>query len=114
MDMLAYLDNIKIQVTGGLLECEIDDKSLEKIVNISLREIQRYINSTQTITIPFHRCIDLSGFKVSSVTNIYRVGNSSDISKGMQDPMYMAQYQLFAGIGANGLLNTDWLYNYGA
>ena len=113
MDMSAYLDNIKLQVTGGLLACEVDDKSLEKIVNISLREIQRYINSTKMITIPYHECIDLSEFKVSSVYKVFRANTYSDTKQGLMDPLYMTQWQMLAGLG-NGLVNSDWVYNYGA
>ena len=35
MDMQGYIDNLKFQLTGGLLDLELDDATLTKIMNIS-------------------------------------------------------------------------------
>ena len=43
MDMRAYVDEIKLSVTGGVLELEIGDETIMQIVNSALRELQRYI-----------------------------------------------------------------------
>ena len=53
MKMDAYVDEIKLALTGGVLELEVDDAVIQKIVNSALREVQRYICSTKLITIPF-------------------------------------------------------------
>lgn len=94
MDNQAFRDEIKIRLTGGLLDLELSDESLDKIIQISLREIQRYICSTKIVTVPFSRCIDLSKYKVSSVSRIYRAEGFIDTTStesGMVDPMYAAQ-----------------------
>lgn len=93
MDMQGYIDNLKFQLSGGLLELELDDSTLNKIMDVSLREIQRYINTTKFITIPYHECIDLSEQKVSSVYRVYRTKGylGSNTTQSGYDPMYMAQ-----------------------
>lgn len=92
MDMQGYIDNLKFQLTGGILDCEIDDVGLSKILDISLRELQRYINTTKFATIPYHKCIDLSEQKVSSVYRVFRTeGYLNNADSNSADPMYMAQ-----------------------
>ena len=71
MKMDAYVDEIKLALTGGVLELEVDDAVIQKIVNSALREVQRYICSTKLITIPFSKCIDLTEYKVNAVTNMF-------------------------------------------
>ena len=99
MNMQGYIDNLKFQLSGGLLEIELDDTALNQIMNMSLREIQRYINTTKLATIPYHKCIDLSEQKVSSVYRVYRtkgyMGNNT--TQSGYDPMYMSQWQMLAG-----------------
>ena len=116
MDMAGYLDNLKFQLSGGLLELEIEDSKLEQIINMSLREIQRYINTTKMISIPFHKCIDLSDFKVSSIYRVYRtqgyMGSTTDGSSAV-DPLYIAQWQLLGGAGG-ALTGSEFALNYGA
>ena len=113
MDIQGYVDNLRFQLSGGLLELELDNEALKQIINISLREIQRYINTTKFATIPYHRCIDLSDQKVSSVYRVYRTKgyNGTNSTVGMNDPMYMAQWQLLSG-SPNGYYNSDFAYNY--
>jgi hypothetical protein len=118
----AFRDEIKLRLTGNILELEIDDVTLDRIIDAALREIQRYICSTELITIPFRRCIDLSDkeqtggkkLKVSSVSRIYRtssVGDTSTSSLNPIDPMYASQWQLLSGSG--NLANfQDYMYNY--
>lgn len=122
MDRQAYIDEIKFRLTGNMLETELDTNAFNSILDISMREIQRYICSTKILTIPFSRCIDLSEIKdeneqpikVNSISRIYRadgyVGDSSTTS-GMSDPMYAAQWQLLGG--TSNLENfQDYMYNY--
>ena len=39
-----FRDEIKLKLTGDLLESELDDDTLNKIIKSALRELQRYIN----------------------------------------------------------------------
>lgn len=52
MNMRGYIDEIKLSVTGGVLELEIGDETLTQIVNSAMREMQRYICSTKVVTVP--------------------------------------------------------------
>ena len=124
MDRQAYIDEIKFRLTGNLLETELDTKAFDTIINVSLREIQRYISSTKILTIPFDRCIDLSevkdedgkNIKINSISRIFRAdGYVGDVveGSGMVDPMYVSQWQLLGGT-SNMRNFQDYMYNYGA
>ena len=119
MDLQAYKDEILFKLTGGILECELDDKALNQVLNASLREVQRYIDTTVIKTIPFDTCIDLSDFNVSSVSRVYRAkgfmanDTSDDSVNSPADPMYASQWQLLSGTG-NMYNFNDYVYNYSA
>lgn len=125
MDISAYRDEIRLKLTGGLIDLELDDTTLDKIIESCLREVQRYICSTKLITIPYSKCIDLSTveedgkfIKVSSVSRIYKtdssVGGGSETSYSvLSDPMAAAQWQLISGTG-NMYNFQDYIYNYSA
>lgn len=116
MEMKGYVDEIKLELTGNLLSLEIPDITLEAVVKKAFREVQRFIDTTKLITVPYSQCIDLSGSKVSSVTRIFRsagyLGSASQESNQMQvDPMYAMQWQMLTGSGDIYNLN-DWIMNY--
>ena len=68
MELQGYIDEIKLSLTGaGVLNLELNDEQLTRIVNSCFQEVQRYINTTKLITIPFNYCIDLTPYKVSAV-----------------------------------------------
>lgn len=122
MTLDAYRDQIRLELTGYILDLEIDDSTLNKIIQNSLREIQRYICSTNIITIPFTQCIDLSDekqtnnqkIKVSSVARVYRADGFSDGTENSTiDPMSASQWQLLSGVG--NLWNMqNYVYNFSA
>lgn len=107
MDINTYREEIKLELTGGVLDLELDDKALDMIINKSLREVQRYISSTVLETIPFAKCIDLSAYKINSIINVFRAdgyindGDSTIASNGYApaDPMQSSQWQMLAGVG---------------
>lgn len=119
LDLQGYVDNIKLQLTGGVLDLELTDETLAQLVNAALREVQRYIASTKIITIPYKACIDLSEYNVSSVSRVFRADGyviaNSDIenSAAYTDPMYLGIWQMMSGNG-NSFGISDWSYNYGA
>ena len=86
MKMQAYLDEIKLEVTGGILKLELDDSVLMQIVNSAMRELQRYICSTKIITLPYAKCIDLSEYKVNAITKVLRANGDGlsniDLNRG--------------------------------
>ena len=119
MDLQAYKDEIAFKLTGGILECELDDKALDQVLKAALREVQRYIDTTVIKTIPYSNCIDLSDYNVSSVSRVYRakgfMANDTDDSNSTSpaDPMYASQWQLLSGTG-NMYNFNDYVYNYAA
>ena len=125
MDIAAYRDEIRLKLTGGLLDLELDDVTIDRIIQSCLREIQRYICSTKLLTIPFSKCIDLSTFKdnsglplkINSIVRIYRAvgftGDDTGYSNSPVDPMQASQWQLISGTG-NMYGFQDYVYNYGA
>ena len=116
MNMQAYIDEIKLDVTGGILELEIDDSTIKKIINSAMREMQRYICSTKLITIPYSKCIDLSEYKVNAIARVYRaesVSTSNDNEHHYPDPVQAGLFQITSGYGNLYNLN-DFTYRYGA
>lgn len=116
MEINAYVNEIKTQLTGDLLDLEIEDSTIVKLVNSAFREVQRYIDTTVVKTIPYQPCIDLTNLGVSSVSRVFRSKGylaSDSEDSAVADPMYMAQWQILSGNGQ--LYNmSDWTYNYAA
>ena len=118
MNINAYIDEIKLKLTGGVLDLEITDEAISKTVYSAMREVQRYIDTTRTITIPYSSCIDLTSYNVSSVSRVYRAEgyfaeDGTGIGTSPGDPVYMAQIQMLSGNGTiNGL--TEFTSNYAA
>lgn len=103
MTLQQYIDNIKLELTGGVLELELPDSTLGQVVNRALQEVQRFIDSTEILTVPFARCIDLSNSNVSSVSRVYRtsgfMGDTESPTGGVMDPMYVQQWMAFTNGG---------------
>mgnify|MGYP005612817575 CR=1 FL=1 len=120
MDLQAYREELRLKLTGGVLELELDDAALDRVINSAFREVQRYIDTTRIATIPYKPCIDLSEKGVSSVSSVFRsrgfagsTTSGQDTTTLMADPMYASQWQLLSGAG--NLYNMqNWIYNYGA
>lgn len=118
MEFKAIVEQVKFNVTSGILDCELDDEGFGKIVNAAFREIQRYIDDTKLITIPYEQCIDLSEYSVSAVARVFRavgylMGDSKTEDGYPADPMYLSQWQLFGGNSSMYNLN-NFTYSYGA
>jgi hypothetical protein len=115
MKLEEYIENIKLEITGGVLELEIPDETLAKVVKNALREVQRFIDSTQLMTVPFASCIDLNGSPISSVTKLYRTsGYTGDQAGGFStiaDPTYAQMWMTFTNAGTMYNLN-DYILNY--
>lgn len=118
MDLQAYVDEIKLKLTGGVLKLELTDDVIVKLINSAMREVQRYIDTTRLITVPYSGCIDLTEYKVSSVSRVFRtqsyIAPSVDSSTdAYADPMYLGMWQMASGLG--GVYNvSNWALNYGA
>ena len=117
MKLEEILDEIKLELTGYILDMEITDETLVSVVKKALRELERFFDETTMITAPFASCIDLDGTffreKVSSVVKVYRTEGAGDTSSlsVMNDPVQMAQFALFSNGGTMYNLN-DYIMNY--
>lgn len=99
-----YIDYIKLMLTGNVLDLEIPDETIGKFVDQALQELQRYIDETKLITVPFAKCIDLKGFDHSAIVHVYRTeGFTGDTTTGMTtsdaDPMYAQIWTAFSSGG---------------
>ena len=118
MKLDDILDEIKLELTGYVLDMEITDETLTSVVKKALRELERFWDETTMITVPFASCINLEGEffkeKVSSIVKVYRtegVGDASGSISVMNDPIQMAQFAIFSNGGTMYNLN-DYVLNY--
>ena len=106
MDMQAIKDEVLLRLTGDVVSFELSDSTLTKIINSSLREVQRYIDTFKLVTVPYSSCIDVSEYKVSSVIGVRRaegyMANNPENSSATMDPLYASQWMLLSGIGNIG------------
>lgn len=111
-----YIDDIRLEITGGVTELELNNEALTQIIGATLREVQRYIDTTELITVPYASCIDLTGTPISSIFRVYRTegmtGDSETAGTDSQiDPMYVQSWMAFTNGGTMYNLN-DYLMNY--
>lgn len=114
MTLQAYIDEIKLSMTGGILELEIPDETIQKIVQSAMREMQRYICSTKIMTVPYQKAIDLKDKHVNAVARVYRADGITSSSEGQTtDPVQVGLWQLTSNMG-NMYNFTDYTYRYAA
>lgn len=115
MQLQQYIDDIKIMLTGGVLELELPDSTIAKVVNKSLKEVQKYIDTSKFVTVPYARCIDLSDWRHDSIIKVYRAkGYEGDLDESnslINDPMYMQQWMIYSNGGSMYNLN-NYLMNF--
>lgn len=110
MEVKDYIDKIKFQLTGGIIDCELDDKGIEKVINMAMEEMNRYYNVTNLIQVPASSCIDIVEYpQIESVIAVHRI---SGLGTGnvTSDPAYVSQLQMY-NISSN-YYTTDWVYRY--
>jgi hypothetical protein len=98
MELLDYIDDIKLQLTGGILESEISDEEYGRLIMLSMKEMNRYYNVTELLEVPGNSCIDLNEYpQVGTIVNVYRtssLGSSESVSSA-SDPVYVSQLQMY-------------------
>lgn len=119
MTVKDIIDEVKLELTGGILDLEIEDVTIELVVKRALRELQRYWDETSFITLPYESCIDLEKYQLAScsIVKVYRttgLGNASDASNSLtMDPLYAQQFMIFSNAGT--MFNIqDYVMNYAA
>jgi hypothetical protein len=111
MTLQEYIEQIKLMLTGGILELEISDEQIGKTVMTALTTLRGYIDQSKFITIPYADCIDLNGFECSSVVHLYRIDGFNNTEKSIDDPMYAQQWMIFSSGGSMYNLQ-NYLLNY--
>lgn len=118
MKLEEVIDEIKLELTGYILDMEITDETLVQVINKALRELERYFDESTMISVPFASCINLDGEffkeKVSSIVKVYRTEGSGESTNGisvMTDPVYLAQFAIFSNGGTMYNLQ-DYVMNY--
>ena len=118
MKLEDIIDEIKLELTGYILDMEITDETLVSVIKKALRELERFWDETTMISVPFASCIDLDGEffkeKVSSIVKVYRTEGLGDSGGGMSvlnDPVQMAQFAIFSNGGTMYSLQ-DYVMNY--
>lgn len=115
MEARAYIDEIKLKLTGGVVHLELDDATLQRVLDSTMREVQRYIDTTKLITIPYKQCIDMTQYKPNSVSRVYRstgfVDTSSAGGVSTADPMQISYWQIVSG-GGNLYNFQNYAYDY--
>jgi len=98
MKMQDIIDEIKLELTGYILEMEIEDSTIKSVVKKAMREIERFWDETTMVTIPYASCIDLTDSKLdlkenaSSIVKVYRTqGIGGDANTNYNDPFYAQQ-----------------------
>lgn len=111
MDLKDYVDKIKFQLTGGVIECEINDKGLEKIVLMAMEEMNRYYNVTDLIQVKASSCIDLMEYpEIESILSVHRIAGVGNGNNSITDPAYVSQLQMYNTY--SGYYSNDWIYRY--
>ena len=125
MDMDSLRRELRLRLTGGVIDLELQDSALDGCIVSALRQMQRYYDSTMLVTIPYKSCIDLSilSIPVSSVSRVFRtkgyIGNNADNDNGMDmsnqyDPIYLASWQMMSGTGQGMSTVSNWTASLGA
>lgn len=118
MKLIDVIEEIKLELTGGILDLEIEDVTIEKVVNKAMRELQRYWDESSFVTIPFESCIDLTKYQLDtcSIVKVYRMtglGDGGSELNAMSDPLYAQQFMIFSNAGTMFNLQ-DYVMNHAA
>jgi len=117
LNLEYYVDKIKFQLTGNVLESELTDDDYAQIIKISLQEINRYYNQTGLVQVSGSRCVDLNkveednDIEISSVVSVHRTkAPGMQTTTSTTDPMYIAYWN--TGFGNMGAGSNRWVLNY--
>ena len=119
MELSAYREELKLRLTGGIIDLELSDEALDGCINSAFRQVQRYCDSTRLATIPYSGAIDLTDCGVSSVSRVFRTegyasGDGTMTTSDSHDPMYLASWQMMSSNGAGMSAMDSWVQNYAA
>jgi hypothetical protein len=112
------INEVRLELTGGVLKLEITDAQIEEQIKRALRKVERWYSETTFATIPFASCInlagsDLDGDKVRTIVKVYRAkpAGATSSEAGYADPLYAQQWMIFSNGGTMYNLQ-DYVSNY--
>ena len=112
MELKDYVDKIKFQLTGGVLESELSDKDYEKIINFCLREINNYYNVAELLEVDGASCVDLTPYpQINNVIGVHRTSTVGLQSGNTSDPFYGSYQQTMLYSTSPYGYSQDWRYN---
>ena len=104
-----YIDDIKVSLGYPVVDIELDDNVIGKLVDKAFREVSRYITDTCFVTIPYKTsAIDVSKYKIGSVIQIFRSANPSG-QNNITD-VYSLSAANLTGTSSANLLLSDYTY----
>ena len=121
MSLDEVVEYVKFNLTGDVLELEISDESIARIIKESIKELQRYTNEFRLCECDFSNCIDLNDLKEKgimmdyyAIANVYRTKTIATASQpnslSQIDPLYL---QFWTSFGAGMTYNLNqYLLNY--
>lgn len=104
-----YIDDVKTSLGAPVVDIELEDNTIGKIVDKAFREVSRYITETRFITIPYSTTgIDVSKYKINSVVQIFRTANPAG-NHNLTD-VYSLSAMSSSGSSSTNLLLSDYTY----
>lgn len=83
-----YVNYIKIQLGGSVLQLECEDQ-IPEIVEIAFNEMRNAVTDINFLTVPYAPVIDVSGYNIASIHYLMRGTSSSMGITQLQDAMYL-------------------------
>lgn len=100
---------IKINLGAPIVEVEIESM-LGDIVDLSFREVKRYITETYYCTLPYQRgVIDTSGCKINTIVQVFRAKNPSRVLDDLTG-IYSVTTLNSAYTSSTNVLLSDYFY----
>lgn len=104
-----YIDDIKVSLGYPVVDLELEDSVIGKLVDKAFREVSRYITETRFVTIPYSTtAIDVTKYKINSVVQIFRSVNPSG-HNNVTDVYSLTAMNTSTSPSANPLL-SDYIY----
>lgn len=104
-----FIDDIKTSLGSPVVDIELDDSVIGKIVNKAFREVSRYITETRFVTIPYSTAgIDVFEYKINTVVHVLRT-NSPSGSPTLTD-IYSMGASSYPNVSSSSLLLSNYIY----
>lgn len=105
-----YIDDIKSSLGSPVVEIELDDSVIGKLVDKAFREVKRYITETRFVTIPYSTLgIDVSKYNINTVVQIFRTANPAG-HNNLTDIFSFGVTGQSGSTSSANILMTDYLY----